>query len=517
MARGRRRRSAGIITAALLAEIPHALHGRNTGPEDAYGEQRARARRLRRTLEDLGPLYVKFGQILATRPDFVPDLVRIELALLNDHANPQPFAGFGEVLHDELGPGWKSHFQSLDVEVPIGTGSLAQVYRGVWHTGRPCVVKIQRPGSEQDVLADMRNLKVVVSLLSRTIPRTAETAGFRGMLDSLFDVMRDELDFTREAGNMKKGRLLVKPFPSLRVPQVLHVTKRVLVQTYTDGLPADQISCRTLKKKQRKRIAYDLMGLMLRGMCIDRSFHTDPHPGNVLISSDGHAHLIDWGMYCRIDRSTSHTLLSILLALFQNDGTALARHWIQLGSCTPWSDIGGFIGDVQRVTPKWAEANLDELNYGVALMKLVSLSVRRGIRCSPLISVIGKAMANMEGTIRCLYPELRIATALDNTLQQIIREMAEESIAPAHIIETFLNILNGARSIPLQLQATFDDTANRQLTLQTDIRDTAIKAQSHKISAAGAVPIFAASFVSARLIARLRRRGDPGSGRSPGS
>ncbi|GHB80189.1 ATP/GTP-binding protein [Streptomyces xanthochromogenes] len=443
----------------------------------------ARARALRVLLEELGPLYVKVGQILATRPDMVPDHVRAELALLNDQVSVRPFEEFEPVLVEELGEAWRGLFAEIHTQVPLGSASLAQVYRAVTVGGRSCVVKIQRPGSAEAVHGDMAVIRRVTALAGRLAPRFNEVVNIDAMESMLFEVMKDELDFTREARSMRRARKLARLYPRVRVPKVLLATPRVLVQSFADGVPANQLKDDQLTVRQRKAIAYQLMEFMFRGYFIDRTFHADPHPGNVLISADGVAHVIDWGMVGRVDRSTSTHVVGAMLAMARNDGTALAQSWLRLGTATPWSNASAFTTDVTRLVPRWAGASLEELRYGVALMDLARASTRRGIQVSPVITVIGKSVANIEGTVRCVYPGLKLATALERSLSDVVVHMAGEVLSREQAVQTFLDAVHGSAVVPGQLQGVLADVAAGQFAVRarTNLGDPVSPGRRHQL------------------------------------
>ncbi|WP_030020028.1 ABC1 kinase family protein [Streptomyces monomycini] len=469
MPQGRTRRTARIVSRMAGAETARAVRARRTratGQPPPEAAKLERAQSIRRTLEELGPLYVKVGQILATRPDFVPQYVRDELENLNDHAHIEPFSRFEAVLEQDLGPRWRDGFREIRTEEPLGSASLAQVYKAVDAAGTPCVVKIQRPEAQEAVVGDMAVLKTVVRLFAKVAPRFNEVVNIGAMLEVLFTVMQDELDFTREARNMKDARKDAKGFKRVCIPKALTATPHVLVQTFAEGTPVNRVKPDDLTKKQRKAIAYQLMEFMFRGYFVDRRFHADPHPGNIIISPDGKAHLIDWGMVGRIDRGTSIATLGVFLAMAQNDGAAMARQWVNLGTATPWSNTSAFLQDLSRIVPHWTNATLEELNFGVALMTLLRYSSQRGIQITPLTSVVGKSVANIEGSVRCLYPKLKLSTALHGALQDVMQDLIQETFSGEQAAQTALDLLSAGIHGPAQLQASLADLSTRQLTVQ---------------------------------------------------
>ncbi|MFE3687780.1 AarF/UbiB family protein [Streptomyces sp. NPDC059095] len=246
MPSGRGRRTVRLVGRAALAETIRTASAHWTGRSGGT----ARARALRVLLEELGPLYVKVGQILATRPDMVPDHIRAELALLNEQVTARPFTQFEPVLAAELGDSWRGLFREIHTEAPLGSASLAQVYRAVTVDGRDCVVKIQRPGSDDAVHGDMAVLRRVTGLIGRCAPHFSEVVDIDAMVAMLFEVMKDELDFTREARTMKKARDLARTYPRVQVPGVILATERVPVQTFADGVPANQLKDDELSAKE---------------------------------------------------------------------------------------------------------------------------------------------------------------------------------------------------------------------------------------------------------------------------
>ncbi|MFK8910809.1 ABC1 kinase family protein [Streptomyces sp. YS-3] len=472
MPHGRTRRTVRIMSRSFAGEAGRTLNtlsARRGRPDVPQAEdlKAARAQGLRRTLEELGPLYVKVGQILATRPDFVPQYIRDELENLNDHANVEPFSRFAPVLEDSLGADWRQQFTEIHTEQPLGAASLAQVYKAVTADGTPCVIKVQRPGASAAVLGDMTVLKRVARLIAKAAPHFNEVVDVGAMLEVLFTVMEDELDFTREARNMKDARKAARGFKRVRVPKVITATPRVLVQTFADGVPINRVKSDDLSKKQRKEISYQLIQFMFRCYFLERKFHADPHPGNIIISPDGKAHLIDWGMVGRLDRTTSAAILGTFMAMAHNDGTAMARQWVNLGTATPWSNVSAFIGDLTRIVPHWTDATLAELNFGVALMTLLRYSSHRGIQITPLVSVVGKSVANIEGSVRCLYPKLKLSTALRRTLTTIMRDLLLDTLTEEQAAQAGLHLLSVLTQAPAQLQASLADLSARQLTVQT--------------------------------------------------
>ncbi|WPO70462.1 MULTISPECIES: AarF/UbiB family protein [unclassified Streptomyces] len=426
-----------------------------------------RAVAVREAFERLGPLYMKVGQILSTRPDIVPPAIAKELEKLHDRADVLPFSVMEPVLAADLGPAWRSHFAYLNVASPLGAASLAQVYGGRLHNGENVVVKVQRPGIQSVMNADMRLLRRASRHVARCTPRFNATVDLPAMLAVVFDAIRPELDFRSEARNMDTARRHVHEFESLTVPEVLHATERVMVQSLAPGVNIRDADRADFKDGDREAIGRDLLGFMLRGYFENRFFHADPHPGNILVDPEYGAAVIDWGSVGKIDRRTSMHLMLVLLGVSQNDGQSAARAWAAMGKATPWADLPGFHSDISLLTPHVFTATMEELNFGTLFATVLQHSTKRGIATSPLVSVLGKSFANIDGAVRYFTPEISVIDVFIEVLDRIVHSLVKESVSEVQLTRTLLEGLSAASAAPGQLQDIVRDLANRDVTYRT--------------------------------------------------
>ncbi|MFF4836303.1 ABC1 kinase family protein [Streptomyces sp. NPDC001315] len=436
----------------------------SAGPPAADTARRARA--VRQALESLGPFYVKLGQILSTRPDMVPPAVIAELQNLHDQVDVQPFSVFEPVLSQELGPDWKLRFDDIDTTRPLGAASLAQVYRVQLPGGRPAVIKVQRPGIRETVRADMALMRKASRIVARTAPRFNEVIDVEAMLDSIFDAMEPELDFTGEARNMDEAREHIRRYPTLDVPRVVHATPKVLVQSLAPGTSVRHLDRSMFSERERMDIGKDLLRFMYRGYFVDRMFHADPHAGNVFALPGGPATLIDWGMVGRLDRRTSLRLLPLLMSIAQNDGHGLAWAWADMGRVTAWSNLPAFASDMAALVPKVATASLEDINFGVSLTTVLEKATRRGIGSAPAISLLGKSFANLEGSVRCLAPDIALAEVFKAEARGIILALLREYFSVDQVARNTMDFLTAATTAPEQWRGLLADVANRRFALQ---------------------------------------------------
>lgn len=466
MSDSRLRHVAGVLGRLTASEAARTLgfEGHLAGAEPV-DRDRQRARAIRRTMEELGPFYVKVGQMLSTRPDMVSPVMIEEFQNLHEDVAIAPFADFEPVLEEQLGADWRRYFSDIVSDEPLGAASLAQVYRVTLQDGRPAVVKIQRPGVATVMLADMALLRRAARLVAKRAPDFNEIVDIEASLETVFQAMEPELDFTQEARNMDAARPLITRYPTLAVPEVIFVTPKVLVQSLAAGRSIRDGDRGAFAEDERLAIGRDLLGFMYRGYFVDRVFHADPHAGNVFVEPGQPATIIDWGMVGRLDKRMALAIVMVILNLAQNDGAGVAKAWIEMGRATPQANIPAFINDLSSFVPTIAGASLEDLNFGVSLTQILRLASRRGIQTSPTIALLGKSFANIEGSIRHLTPELQLLEVFQAEFQEIVFDLVTEAFSEEQAARITMELLIGTLAAPEQARSITRDLANRELTL----------------------------------------------------
>jgi ubiquinone biosynthesis protein len=459
-----------VLAKLLLGETARRVGFRRARHAGRYEDPaRQRARAVRRALEELGPFYVKLGQMLSTRPDIVSEVMISELERLHERVTVAPFETFEPVFRDELGPSWRDFFAEIDHE-PLGTGSLAQVYWVRLANGKPAVVKVQRPGIQQLMHEDWALLRRAARILAKRAPYFNAVIDLDAMLETLFDAMEPELDFTVEARNMDDAREAVSRFKNLAVPDVIHKTPRVLIESIASGVSIHDVKRDDFSREQREAIGRDVLSFMFYGYFVDHCFHADPHPGNIFLEPGEPAYLIDWGMVGRVDRRMSLTMILILLGISQSDGVGLAKAWIELGRATSWADIPAFVADMTRFVPKvgGVTKTMEELNFGVSLTQVMKYATRRGIQTSPAIALLAKSFANTEGSIRAIAPELSMVDVFEEVLEDCLLELAAENLSKEQAAHNVIEMMIGSTLVTEQVRTALRDMSNRELTVQVN-------------------------------------------------
>ncbi|MGH8989938.1 MAG: ABC1 kinase family protein [Acidimicrobiia bacterium] len=456
---------AGVLGHLLAGEAGLRLASARKDQPDPWAAERARAVAIKEALEGLGPLYIKVGQILSTRPDLVSQTVIDELAAFHEHVLVRPFSEFEPVLEAGLGRHWRSRFTHVDTEEPLGAGSIAQVYRAVQRGGREVVIKVQRPGVAAEVALDMDILARAVRTVARAAPGLAELFQPEAMLETVFSVMRPEIDFTVEADNIDDLREILDGYNHIGVPEVVKATKEVLVMTMAPGTSILEADLSAFGRDQRRDMARDLVAMIYKGLMVDGVFHADPHPGNIFVAPGHPATLIDFGMVGRIDNKMSVGFTRFMMAMGANDGEAAGRAALELSTPTARADIPGFLSDMQRWVPTVVGSSLGELNFGRTFNEFLLLLTRRGIAVNPSVAIIGKVLSNLDGSVRMIASEVKPMEVFRGVLGDIVRDQLENSSSQAQGLRIANEGFSGSRALPEQVRVLNHMVTNGQFVL----------------------------------------------------
>ncbi len=392
------------------------------------------ARSLRLALQDAGVTFVKLGQVLSTRADLLPEEFVEELSLLQDKVPPAKWEDVRAVLDAEVG---LDAFVSVDPE-PLAAASIAQVHRAVLKSGAEVVVKVQRPAVRAVAEGDLD----IVSRLADTLQRTRWGAalGVRDLAAGFAAALREELDFRVEARNI--AAVAAVSDTSVGLPHVHLSTSRVLVMDRLDGVPLRGAA-------EDEGLARTLLRFVLRQVMLDGVFHADPHPGNVLLLSDGRLGLLDFGSVGRIDSGLRSALQRLLLAIDRSDPAGLTDALLELTSRP--EDI-----DEQRLERSLGQFMARHLGAGmrpdVEMFGDLFLIVSRfGLRVPPEIAAVFRALATLEGTLAVLSPGFNIVVESRSfAAEQISERLTPESVRRT-LAEELQAVLPMLRRLPRRL------------------------------------------------------------------
>ena len=398
--------------------------------DDAPEGDEALAERFAADLEELGPTFIKLGQLLSTRFDLLPPAYTTALARLQDDAEPADFDELREVVEAELGGEIGDLFGSFDPD-PIAAASLGQVHGATLRNGRPVVVKVQRPGVREQAREDMETLTRLAGLADRHTD-TGRRFGFEQLLAEFRRSLSGELDYRREARNLRRFRELTADYDLLVVPAPVEElsTSRVLTMDRIDGRKVTDVGPLGLLDLDSRPMVEQLFGCYLDAMLRHGFLHADPHPGNMLVTDDGRLALLDLGMVTTVAPRLRDQVTKLLLALGDGDGDEAAAVLAALGHPLQDFDAAAFRADVGQLVSEAASAG-SEVQAVSALVQLSQVSWRHGLRPPAEMSMVGKALLNLDQVTLHLDPTFDPAAAVRDSLVSLLRSGLSVSAAGA--------------------------------------------------------------------------------------
>jgi ubiquinone biosynthesis protein len=494
----RARRALEVGRVARRAKLRQVL-----GEIGALGEKeptREGARAFREGLEELGTTFIKLGQLLSSRPDLLPDVYIEELSELVDAVAPFPGAEARVVVDEEIG---LEKFARFDDE-PLASASIAQIHGALLRSGRAVVVKVRRPGIQEEVTVDLGLLRSLTSFAEGR-SETARLLQLQALADELEAHLSAELDFREEAYGAEVIADVMAEHEHLVVPDVIrpYVTERVLVQERIDGERVD--AAHTLDDERARQLARELFRAYVQQITVYGIYHADPHRGNILLTADGRLALLDFGLLGRLDEDTRRTLGLLLLALAQNRADDVADFILTLSLRTLSTDETGFVHDLRRKLPRYHWRPLSGIRTGEALADLQRLALKHGIALPTGFALVGKTLAQADSVARALDPELDPIDLLEEDGLEVILRESERRLEPTNLLSLAYTQLEPLTRMPRRL----GQLASRLETgtLKIGIQPTGLGEVEHLARSVanrlGAALIISALLIASALMARV--------------
>lgn len=369
-----------------------------------------RGKQLRTACEDLGPIFVKFGQLLSTRPDLIPADIVTELDQLQDNVPPFEPKQFRLIVERELGQAVDELFQDFDSQ-PLASASVAQVHAAVLKDGREVVVKVIRPGIEKVIEKDLRLLQWIAKQLEKWLPDGPRLKPV-SVVEDYRTTIFDELDLQREAANASQLRRHFLNSPILYVPDIHwdYCNQHVLVMERIYGIPVTDINALNTQNTDMKKLAERGVEIFFTQVFEHNFFHADMHPGNIFVSREHPEQpqyiCVDMAIVGSLAREDQYYLARNLLAMFRRDYRQVAELHVQSGWVPKDTKINEFEAAVRTVCEPIFEKPLAEISFGKVLINLFSTARRFNMEVQPQLVLLQKTLLNIEGLGRQLYPQL---------------------------------------------------------------------------------------------------------------
>jgi len=423
--------------------------GRREKVEVSPEAQRAStARRFRMLLNDLGPTFVKLGQILSTRADLLPAEYIEELSTLQDHVEPFPLEQVYSQIRESLGSEADALFKQIDPQ-PLAAASIAQVHRAVTLEGEEVVVKVQRPGISEQIDSDL----VVLRSLARLLEAVVEETGIyspTGIIDEFDRAIHEELDFVHEASNIRAFLENNRNRPYMKIPRVYDSlsSRTVLTMEFVRGV---KISQAELSPEDRREVAGHLLDASFRQLFEDGLFHGDPHPGNLLVLEGNRLALLDFGVVGRLSRAMQETLVMLALAVALKDSDSVARILYRVGVPDARANLMGFRNDIEGLLGRHLPMTLGQVDARSLMRELLDLAVKYRIRIPKEYALLSRASVSTEGMLRSLYPDMNILEVAMPYAKELLADRYDPSQLQGGLMRTLLRFQSLAQDLPTQL------------------------------------------------------------------
>jgi ubiquinone biosynthesis protein len=395
------------------------------------GERRTAPERLRLMFEELGPSFIKLGQVLSCRPDLLPVEYANELSKLTDSVSPFPFEQAREIIEQDLGAPLTALFLEFD-PVPVAAASIAQVHKATLLDGNEVMVKVQRPHIERIIDRDISILQGIAELMESYVPEMA-VHNPRGIVAEFSRTIHRELDFFTEAANANRLRHNFEGSTILAVPKVYSdlTTRHVLVLDRVEGIRINDL-------ERIDRVGYDRREITNKGASAyfkmvfqDGFFHGDPHPGNIFILPDGRIALVDFGIMGRVTEENMKYFADIIIAIVERDFDKLVEQYVNFGFLTDQTvdleqlrkelkdDLGEFL------EPYYSGMTIRQVDLGAYLERLTRISIRFRLRMPQNLYLVNKTLLTIEGILRHLDPDFNLIETAEPYVKKLIRKQKD--------------------------------------------------------------------------------------------
>jgi ubiquinone biosynthesis protein len=466
------------------SDPPPSARGADDAPEIstdelAKGEEEktrtSTAERIRLVLQDLGPSFIKLGQIASTRPDLLPADVITELKKLQENVPPVPFEDVKKVIETSLGVTLEQAFVSFD-ETPLAAASIGQVHRAVLATPdgeAEVVVKVQRPNVGNTVQRDLELLHIMAAALERAIPETRLYSPI-GLVQQFDRSITAELNFTIEGEN---GERFAKNFEGTplgelaRFPKVYKQasSKHVLALEFFDGLKVDKA---VVAGVDGKTVAKNAVGVVIKMIFEDGFFHADPHPGNIIIMGNPDwatpvIGLIDLGMVGRLSPELRDRTVDLMVAAVRKDSYAVADALYTIGRPTKKVDMRDYRGEVALLAEKYLGRPLKEIDLSAMLRDLVQGAMKYGIEIPTDFLLVGKALMTLEGIGKQLDPDLDVFGEAQPYFVSILKKRYSPQRLGNELMRGVEQLSRAGYDVPIQAREILEDLRLGRLVVKT--------------------------------------------------
>ncbi len=440
------------------------LPGNGDGPdEELAGSGSERGRHLRELLDELGPTFVKFGQLLSMRPDVLPPDIIVELRGLQDDVTPFSFEEAEEVIRADLGQPLERLFREFD-PVPIAAASIGQVHAAVLPNGRRVAVKVQRPGAPRQIEADL-NLMYQAARLAKERVRALDFIDAKGLVDEFARSIRQELDYRLEARNAETFRKNFAGHPHVKVPRVFwtYTRPRVLTLEFVDGTQLADVDALGYTPDEHRRLAHVLAEAWMTMIFRHGFFHADPHPANILVLAPDQIGLVDFGIAGRLTDEDVSKATRLFIDVANENVEGLPRRLGDLGVRYPKDREEEFVAELRELFYRYYGSTLQEIDPMQVVKEVFSVIYRLNLRLPTRFILLDRAIATLGSVSVELSPDFNVF----EVARPYARSLMLGRYTPARIASRARreswNLARIAAEVPYQLHDVLEQVRDGQI------------------------------------------------------
>ncbi|MBS0630300.1 MAG: AarF/ABC1/UbiB kinase family protein [Verrucomicrobia bacterium] len=482
------------------------LPAEETGVTEQTVREDGAPEQLADDLEAMGPTFIKLGQVLAGRPDLLPEAYTAALARLQDSVKPFPYADVEQIVMNELGVRISKAFSYFNAE-PLAAASLGQVHVAALRDGRPVVVKVQRPGIRRQIAEDFDVLEEIAQFLDAHT-EAGRRYRFANVLAEFRTTIQQELNYELEANNLVTVGENLKEFELIQIPQPVadYSTRSVLTMDYVKGRKITKLGPLARLEIDSDPLIEQLFKAYLKQVIIDGLFHADPHPGNVFLTDDGRIALLDLGMVGHTAPNMQENLLKLLLAVSEGQSDVAAEIVIHLSEKRAEPDLADFRRRVAQVLVQTKDASLQQMKVGGSLIAMNRAASQCGLYVPSELALLGKTLLQLDEVGLTLNPDFDPNAAIRRNATELMSRRVAHSAAQGGTLRSLLEMKHFMGALPTRLNHIMDAVTEGGIEVKVKAVDAKMVVDGmHKIAnriTAGV--ILAALIIGASLLMRIQ-------------
>ena len=461
----------GFHQVAAYLETPLTSWARRIFSQAPEPHVVAQPERLRLVLQDLGPTFIKFGQLLSTRPDLLPESYIRELEKLQDDVTQAPWVEIRADIEASLGGPLDRFFASFQ-EQPLASASIAQVHRAVALDGRDVVVKVRKRGLERIIEQDLLVLRLLGEVM-REWP-VFRLLDLEAVLLAFERSLRRELSFDTERSNILRIRENFRHSREIYIPQVLRElsTDRILTLEYISGRKLSGLRAEDLAGGLGEAIARRISLAFIQQIFQDGVYHADPHPGNFICMDDGRVGLIDFGNVGKFTPEMMDDLILLLHHLVRRDFRSIARQVLKIGRPGRDVDSRSLALELLDSLDQYYGQSVSEIHFGGLFQSIFGIALRYGIVMPPQYVLLGRTLVTLEGVVRTLAPQIELLSQVQPHIEKVIRARWSPERILREVEDQAAEFIQSARTFPAHLAEILQRTAEGRLRIEANLQNT---------------------------------------------